>query len=86
MLPTNALALANALARENGLIIGAFHQFESHDKIVVTFSFGLRKEDGEIRFFEPHRVDGSMAFARFPRIILRADGTVFRNLLFNPFA
>ena len=86
MFPSNALALANALARENGLILGAFHQFESHDKLVVAFTFGLRNEDGEIRWFEPVRSDDTMAFARFPRVILRADGTVFRDLLFNPFA
>lgn len=86
MLPTNALALANALAHANGLVLGAWSQFESHDKMVVAFHFGIRKEDGQIRWFEPCRADGTLAFARFPRVILRADGTVFRDLLFNPFA
>jgi hypothetical protein len=81
MLPTNALALANALAHAHGLEWVAFYQFESLDKTVVAFTF---KKDGKA--FEPTRRDGTLAFAQMPRVCLRADGTVFRDLLFNPFA
>jgi hypothetical protein len=81
MLPHNALALAHAFALAHGLKVSAFYEFESHDKVVVAVNL---RRDGEI--FEPTRRDGTVAFARMPRVILRADGTVFRDLLFNPFA
>lgn len=83
---TNAHALATAFARENGLVFGGFCEFRSIDKTVFAVIFGLRAEDGSIRWFEPSRSDGRWAFFKMPRLILRADGTVFRDLFFNPFA
>jgi hypothetical protein len=73
-------------ANAHGLVVGAWSEFGSLDKQVVCFHFGQRQADGSVIWFEPVRSDDTMAFARFPRIILRADGTVFKNLLFNPFA
>lgn len=80
----NALALASAHARENGLIVGAYWEFQSLDKTVFAVTLGRRQDDGSVRWFEPTRSDGRVAFVHLPRLILRADGTVFRNLLFVP--
>ena len=76
-----ARAIGYEFARANGLTVGAWSQFESLDKTVVAFHF---MKDGVS--FDPTRSDGRFAYARMPRLCLRADGTVFRNLLFNPFA
>jgi hypothetical protein len=80
----NALAICSAFARENGFIVGAYSEFQSLDKTVFAVHLGRRQEDGSVRWFEPTRSDGRFAFSQMPRIVLRADGTVFRNLLFVP--
>lgn len=76
-----ARAIGHEFARANGLTIGAWSQFESLDKTIVAFHF---MKDGAS--FDPTRTDGRFAYAQMPRLILRADGTVFRSILFNPFA
>lgn len=82
----NALALARIFANAHGLVVGAYWEFQSLDKTVFAVTFGRRQEDGSVIWFEPSRSDGRVAFVRMPRYILRADGTVFRDLIFNPFA
>jgi hypothetical protein len=68
-------------ATAHGLTLGAWSHFTSLDKQVIAFHF---MKDG--KSFDPTRSDGRFAYAQMPRLILRADGTVFRDLLFNPFA
>lgn len=78
---SNARSIGLAFAHAHGLTLGAWTQFPSLDKTIVVFHF---MKDGEA--FEPSRADGRFAFNKMPRLCLRADGTVFRDLLFNPFA
>lgn len=78
---SNARSIGLAFAHAHGLTLGAWTQFPSLDKTIVVFHF---MKDGET--FEPSRSDGRLAFAQMPRLCVRADGTVFRDLLFNPFA
>lgn len=78
---SKARSIGLGFAHAHGLTLGAWTQFTSFDKTIVVFHF---MKDGEC--FEPSRSDGRFAFAKMPRLVLRADGRVFRDLLFNPFA
>ncbi len=76
-----ARAIGFDFASAHGLTVGAWTHFTSLDKQVISFHF---MKDGVS--FDPTRSDGRFAHSQMPRLILREDGTVFRNLLFNPFA
>ena len=80
-LTRNARQMGYDFASANGLTLGAWSHFTSLDKQVIAFHF---MKDGQS--FDPCRSDGRFAYAQMPRLVLREDGTVFRDLLFNPFA
>ena len=86
LLTASARSHGQEFATAHGLVFGAWTEFPSLDKTVICFIFGKRDEDGSVRWYEPTNANGTkLAFARMPRLALRADGTVFRDLLFNPF-